>query len=132
MYFIFIALILLASYVALLAFESGRGERLLARQRARLDRAAQHGAFILAHVDFASFLREEARAAARRLTHDIAHFSLHLVRSVERLLARFVRHLRSTGSADPAPRETTRSFVRTLSEFKGHLEATRPEMPEVR
>jgi hypothetical protein len=30
-----------------------------------------------------------------------------------------------------APRETTREFVKTLSDFKGQLESTRPEMPEL-
>ncbi len=132
MYFILATFLLLAAYTGLLVFEIRRGKRFLATYRGQLDRFVAQGSFIFAHVDFASFLRDESRRIAHRLTHDLAHFSLLSVRAVERLLTRLVRKLRASGAAEPAPRESARHFVRTLSEFKGHIEATRPEVPEIR
>lgn len=132
MYFILISLVLVVGYIALLTLESRRGARFFAPQRTRLDQAVEQGTFILTHVDFASFAAEEAKRLAHRLTHDLAHFSLQSVRTAERLLTRLVRHLRAKNTSTHAPQESPRPFVRTLSEFKGHIKATRPEMPEIR
>ncbi|MDP2594239.1 MAG: hypothetical protein Q8P36_02795 [bacterium] len=128
---ILISLGLLVGYVGLLALESRRGARFLASHRTRLDQAVEQGMFVLTHVDFASFVREEAMRIAHRLTHDMAHLSLTSVRILERLLTRLVRHLRAKSADVYAPQESTRHFVRTLSEFKGHIKATRPEMPDI-
>ena len=127
---------LLAAYLGLLVFEARRGTRLFARQRAELDRVASQGAFILAHVDLSSFAREEALRLGRLGIQLTAHQALLGVRALERLLTRLVRRLRLHPEAGPSSGRPagarTRSFVRTLSEFKGHLESTRPEMPEIR
>ncbi|MDO8407718.1 MAG: hypothetical protein Q7S95_00570 [bacterium] len=133
MYFILISLGLVVGYSGLLTLESRRGARFFASHRARLDQAVEQGTFIVTHVDFASFAREEAMRFAHRLTHDLAHLSLTSVRILERLLTRLVRHLRAKNTnAYTTPQESTRPFVRTLSEFKGHIKATRPEMPDIR
>jgi|SRR3989344_5653828 len=131
MYFILISLGFLVGYVGLLALESRRGARFFASRRTRLDQAVEQGTFIVMHVDFASFAREEAMRFAHRLIHDMAHLSLYSVRVLERLLTRLVRHLRAKSVDVYAPQESTRPFVRTLSEFKGHIKATRPEMPDI-
>lgn len=132
MYFILLALTLLVGYIAVLVYEARRGTRFLEVRRARLDDMAGKAAFIVRHVDFASFAREELTRLARKAGHDLAHLTLVSVRALERLLTQLVRRLRMHAERAELPaRESTRHFVRTLSEFKGHLETTRPEMPEV-
>lgn len=132
MYLIIAALVLVALYVAILVVEAKRGARFFERERARLDRTVRQGVFILAHVDFASFAKEQTRILARRLVHDIAHLSLGLVRAAERLLTQAVRRLRTQPPSARPSAESSRTFVRTLSEFKGQLESSRPKMPEAR
>ncbi len=131
MYFIFISFGLLTSYIGFLLFESRRGTRFLVPHRVRLDRTIERSAFIFAHVDFASFAHEEAKRFTHRLTHDVAHLSLTSVRILERLLTRLVRHLRAKSISERTPQESARSFVRTLSEFKGQIKATRPDVSEI-
>ena len=132
MYFILVTLLLLVIYITLLVREARRGRRFFAAYRERLDRFVGNGAFIARHVDFNSFAREEVIHLSRQGMHILAHRVLLGVRAAERLLTRLVRHLRLHTETAPPGGESSRSFVRTLSEFKGHLEATRPEMPEVR
>ena len=76
-------------------------------------------------------MRDEILHLASRIGHDIAHFSLLVVRAVERLLTRLVRRLRAQPEIDTAPRETAREFVKTLSDFKDNLKATHPEIHEI-
>ena len=132
MYFIIITLVLLASYLGTLVLEARRQSRFLETYRARLDQLALRTSFIARHVDFNSFAREEAVHLARQGVHLLARRVLLLVRSTERLLTRLVRHLRLHTDIARPEGASARSFVRTLSEFKGQLEASRPEMPEVR
>lgn len=133
LYAVAASLVLCAGFLALTAYERRRGARILAAAREALDRKVEHAAFVFAHVDFAAFVREESLRLFHRASHDTAHVSLVAVRSAERALTRLVRNLRTRRASERlAPRETSREFVRTLSDFKGHLEATRPEMPDVR
>ena len=132
MYLIIAALSLIVFYVAVLAVEAKRGARFFERERARLDKAVRQGAFILAHVDFASFVKEQGRLLAWRIVHDVTHFSLGAVRATERLLTQAVRRLRAHPELARPTAESSRTFVRTLSEFKGQLESSRPKMPEAR
>lgn len=126
-YFIFAAFALLLGFIGVLALEARRGRRFFPTYRLRLDRLVGQGVFITRHVDLAGFLREECVRLARRATHDLARFGLTSIRSIERLLTRLVGRLRVAESQFARPaQESTRSFVRTLSEFKGQLEATRP------
>lgn len=128
---ILVALVLLAGFFALTVHESRRGSRYAASGRAKIDAHVARASFILAHVDFAAFLREEARRIAGRLGHDFAHFTLQAVRMLERLLTRAVRRLRASQENGGVPRETSRAFVKTLSDFKEKLAETRPEVPEL-
>mgnify|MGYP001590659494 CR=1 FL=1 len=112
-------------------YEARRGARLYEPQRARLDRAVERAVFIAEHVNLGEFLRDEVRHLAGRIGHDILHFSLIVVRAVERLLTNLVRRLRSHPEIDTAPRETAREFVKTLSDFKGNLKATHPEIADI-
>lgn len=130
--FIFFALALLAGFLALAEFEGRRGVRLFAAVREKLDRQVARAEFIFAHIDLAAFVRDEVRRAASRIGHDIVNGSLQAVRTVERFLARIVRNLRARHSVNVEPRASSRPFVKTLSDFKGRLKATRPEVPEIR
>ncbi len=130
--FLLFTIALLGGFLAVTALETRRGVRVFPQQRARLDREAERAAFIIAHVDFASYLREESRRLIERMSHDLVHLSLQTVRAAERILTRLVRRLRTReGSTLDAPRESAREFVKTLADFKGHLEATRPEIPDI-
>lgn len=126
-----LAVALLGGFFALTRFEARRGARYFADVRTALDTKVEKFEFIAAHVDWSSFLKEEFERISHRVGHDVAHFSLQSVRATERLLTQLVRHLRTNETARTVTREPVRPFVRTLSEFKGHLEATRPEMPEI-
>ena len=125
--FILVSLALLGGFVALIDYEARRGIRVFAAQRDRLDRSVERAEFILRHVDFGAFARDEARRIIERVSHDAAHLSLQAVRAAERLLTRLVRHLRSRRADDAAPRENVRDFVKTLSDFKGQMKASHPE-----
>jgi hypothetical protein len=129
--FILVTLALLAGFISLSSYETGRGVRVFARKRTRLDEQVERAEFILAHVDLAAFLREEFHRIAKRVAHDIAHFSLQAVRMVERFLTRLVRRLRMERTANAVPRENAREFVRTLSDFKDKLKETPPEIPDI-
>ena len=129
--FILLALALLGGFFILTDFEKRRGQRLFAAKRDRFDRDVAHVEFILQRVDLAAFLRSEIRLLVSRVGHDIAHLSLQAVRAAERLLTRLVRHLRVRHTVDTTPRESARPFVKTLSDFKDRLKASRPEVPDI-
>jgi len=129
--FIFITATLLAGFVALREYEVQRGERLFSGVRARLDHDVDRIEFILEHVDLAAFLREETQQMLGRVSHSIAHISLQVVRAIERLLTRLVRYLRVKHVVEPSPRESTREFVKTLSDFKDGLKKTHPEISDI-
>ncbi len=129
---ILISLVLLIGFLGVGEYEARRGARLFAAQRTRLDEGVARAEFILSHIDLIAFLRDELRRTAHRISHDIAHLSLQTVRAVERLLTRLVRSLRPPHSADVAPRGDAREFVKTLSDFKDRLKATRPEVGEIK
>ncbi|MHB1769910.1 MAG: hypothetical protein ACYCPH_02400 [Minisyncoccota bacterium] len=129
--FILVPLALLAGFFALTQYEARRAARFFAAPRARFDNKVGHIEFILTHVDLSAFLRAETRRIATRIGHDSAHLSLQAVRAAERLLTRAVRRFRTARAVEKAPRESSREFVKVLSDFKGHLDATRPEIPEI-
>ncbi len=129
--FIVVAFALLGGFFVLTSYEMRRGERYFAAKRDRLDHAVERVVFISQHVDTGAFLRDEIRRFFGRLSHDIVHLSLQTIRAAERLLTRLVRYLRSRHGSDTAPHENVREFVKTLSEFKGGLKATHPEVTDV-
>ncbi|HQT82987.1 MAG TPA: hypothetical protein PLW99_02465 [Candidatus Paceibacterota bacterium] len=129
--FVLVALVLLGGFFLLTRYETEHGVRFFAPLRARLDRNAERLAFVLAHVDLAAFLRDEVRRLMHRLGHDAVHLSLQAVRAVERVLTRLIRHFHTRHAIDVAPRETARPFVKTLSDFKGRLKATHPEISDI-
>ena len=129
--FILVAVALLGGFFVLTDFEKRRGQRLFAAKRDRFDKDVAHVEFILQRVDLAAFLRSEIRLFVSRIGHDIAHLSLMAVRAAERLLTRLVRHLRSQHVVDTTSRESARPFVKTLSDFKDRLKASRPEVPDI-
>ena len=129
--FVLIALALFIGFLLLSGYEARRGVRVFARTRARLDKNVERIEFILAHVNFDSFMREEMHHIARRVAHTVAHVSLQAVRATERVLTHLVRYLRTEHAIDVVPRENAGKFVQTLSDFKDHLKATRPKVPDI-
>ena len=127
---IFITIALVVSFVALVEYEMRRNVRFAAVQRAELDARIERISFVLVHVDFVAFIRDEVQHFTSRAGHAIVEHSLHAVRAIERFLTRVVRSLRTRHSEEEGPRETAREFVKQLSEFKGQLSAP-PEMPEL-
>ncbi|MDP1706956.1 MAG: hypothetical protein Q8L30_00110 [bacterium] len=129
--FILASLLLLVGFFMLKNYEMRRGIRLYESKRMSLDRTVDRIVFITEHVNLAEFLRDEVRHLAGRIGHDIVHFSLIVVRIIERLLTKLMRRLRNHPEIDTSPRETAREFVKTLSDFKDNLKATHPETQEI-
>lgn len=121
--FTLIACALLVWFLVLTQYENRRGRRFFSERRDRFDASVRRIEFILEHVDFAAFARDEIRRAMNQIGHASAHLSLQSVRAVERLLTRLVRHFRSKHDVAVAPRENAREFVKTLSDFKENLKA---------
>ena len=84
---------LLGGFIILTALERRHG-RLFGEVRAKLDRWVGRATYIARHVDWSSFVKDMVHSSVERVVHDIAHASLVLVRSIERLLTRLVRSLR--------------------------------------
>jgi hypothetical protein len=133
MYLVFIlaSVALFVGFVLLTWYEERCGARVLAPHRAKLDMQVSRVEFVLERVDLAAFLKEESRRALGRAGHALAHLSLRSVRAMERLLARLVRKLRAEHAVEVRPAGETREFVKTLSDFKGRLKDTMPEMAPV-
>lgn len=125
------SILLLVGFAVVTREEGKRGTRVLEPRRAKLDAFVTRIVFIINHVDFAAFIREESRRAAGLLGHTAAYLSLQVVRAAERLLTRVVRKLRTEHAVEPRPVGETREFVKTLSDFKGRLKETMPEMAPV-
>lgn len=129
---ILISLALIIAFLAVTDYEAQKGRRFFARERERLDQGVERVLSVVTHVDFGALIREEVRRLLGRVSHDIAHISLQLVRATERLLTRLVRSLRSRyASHSTLDRSSAREFVKTLSDFKAKLKETRPDVTEV-
>lgn len=122
------SLALLVGFGVVVSYEGHTGARFFESRRGVLDAWVDRMTFIVTHIDFAAFVREEGKRLMARVGHDVAHLTLQLVRAVERLLTRVVRVLRvHRERREEAPRETSRPFVKTLSDFKGDLKSNRPK-----
>lgn len=130
---ILLSLALIGAFFAVTDYEMRRGARFFAPARARLDERIERVIFIVTHVDFGAFVQDEARRLIGRASHDLAHLSLQFVRATERLLTRLVRSLRARYAGAAAPNgEKTRTFIKTLADFKVRLKETAPDNIEVR
>jgi hypothetical protein len=127
----FIAIVLLLSFIFALEYEASHGVRFFAPRRAALDETVLRIRFIVTHVDLAAFLAEEARHIVTVAGHAIVAISLKAVRAAERLLTRMVRHLRTRTENAEVPHENAREFVKTLSDFKDTLKTSYPGAPEI-
>jgi hypothetical protein len=125
------SVVFFAGFLILTSYEARRGARFLAPQRTVFDTRVTRFNFILEHVDFESFAREQIRVLIAHVAHDVAHLSLISVRSVERLLTRLVRQLRTRHGIATASATAPRAFVKTMSDFKQHLITNRPPVPEI-
>ena len=128
---VLIPLVLIAGLFPLTSYEDRRGVRFFAKQRTLLDGKIDHAIFIFENVDLNAFIQDLVHRIVHQIAHDIAHLSLLSVRAVERGLTRIVRHLRANRVNDMPQRESTREFVKTLSDFKEQLRETPPEIPDI-
>jgi hypothetical protein len=129
---ILISTALLIGFFALTWYEERRGVRVFAEKRMQLDQTVARIEFIWTHVDFGAFVRDETRRFFTRIGHDIVHFFLQGVRAVERLLTRLARRFRAERATVAAvPRDSARTFVMTLNDFKGRLKATHPKVSDI-
>ena len=131
LFFTVLSIGLLIGFFILTAYERRAGHRYAEAKRAKLDAQVRRAVFIYTHVDLAAFAREESRRLVTRLGHAAVHLSLQLVRTVERLLTRLVRHIRTQHAVEVRPAGETREFVKTLADFKGRLKENMPELPPV-
>ena len=129
--FIVVTLALAVGWIALVGYESRTGVRYAAIQRANLDARVEHFWFLLAHVDFVSFIRSEVRHFVSRAGHDLVELSLRSVRAVERFLTQMVRSLRMRRPVETHPQGNAREFIKNLAEFKNHLQPPHSELPDI-
>jgi len=122
---------LFAGLLLLTRYEAAHSARFFAARRSAFDLRLTHLQFALTHIDFESFVREQAHILGARIAHDIAHLALLIVRAVERILTRLVKQLRARHGIVAVNTATPRAFVKTMSDFKQHLATTRPPVPEV-
>ncbi len=120
-----IPLLLLGSFVALTRYETESGVRVWAERRMRFDLGVERWSAFLANVDFVALFRDGVSFALHHAGHALTHASLVVVRWVERLLTRLIRFFHAREAA-LEPGESTRAFVKTLSEFKEQLRSTIP------
>jgi hypothetical protein len=114
-----ISLFLFLAFMALTLMEARTGMRLLAGPRAKLDRQIEKASFVIDHVNWGDFISHLVQSFFVRIAHDIAHWSLIVVRFLERQLTRVVRYMRDRrpNLLAPKPSRTpiltqTRSYVR--------------------
>ncbi len=118
---ILISIALLVGFGVLAWYEEKRGERFFTIGRAHFDTRVERIEFILKNVDLGAFVQEEISRGINNAVQETAHLSLIVVRATERLLTRTVRSLRARSESESTPRESSREFVKTLSDFKSNL-----------
>ncbi len=129
--FILVSLAILVGFFIVTVYEMRSGMRFFEAERVRFDSAVARTQFVIENVNLGEFARDEVHHLIGRIGHAVVYVSLLAVRSIERLLTRIVRHLRTKPTIDTAPRETAREFVKTLSDFKDNLKATHPKIPDI-
>ena len=119
------AILLFTGFLLLTAFERKRGLRIAGVFRNRLDAKVGRVTFIAAHVDWGAFAKHVTIAATQRAAHDIAHTVLVAVRTVERMLTRFVRYLRERRGQLPESKEDASGLERAAGHVRHALRAAR-------
>lgn len=128
--FMLVTLGLFGGFIALTKYETVRGVRFFVRERTTFDQFIKRLVFIRQNVNFLAFSRDFSRQISGFVAHYIAHLSLQVVRWMERLLTRIVRHFRERRIAS-TPAVDARAFVKTLSDFKETLKATHPDISKI-
>jgi hypothetical protein len=109
------------AFMALTLAEARTGVRILGRSRAQLDQQIERASFIVGHVNWSDFLSHLVQSIVARIAHDIAHWSLIVVRFIERQLTRIVRYLRDRRPNVLAPKP---SRVSPLTQTVQYLRKT--------
>ncbi len=88
------SLALFAGFFGVTVVEARTGTRYFAPARAKLDKRVSRIAFVIKHVNWLEFFSHLVQSFIERVLHDIAHWSLIVVRFLERELTNVVRYLR--------------------------------------
>ena len=85
---------LFAGFFGVTVVEARTGTRYFAPVRAKLDKRVARIAFVIKHVDWLEFFTHLIQSFIERVLHDVAHWTLIVVRFIERELTNVVRYLR--------------------------------------
>lgn len=122
------SVVLFSGFLVLTIAEARTGKRVLVSPRSVLDKKVSQAMFVIEHVNWNDFLAHFVQSIAARVVHDVAHFSLVLVRFVERRLTAIVRYMRDRRPNLLAPRPSRRSPISQTAEYlkkKLHLSQIR-------
>ncbi len=126
LYFILASIVLFSGFLGLTLAEARTGRRVFAQPRRALDKKVAQAMFLIEHVNWSDFLSHFVQSIAARVVHDIAHWSLLLVRFIERRLTAIVRYMRDRRPNLLAPRPSRRSpIVQTADYLKKKLRLSR-------
>ncbi len=131
---ILVSLALFAGFLVLTLFEKKRGLRVAGELRNKLDAKVSRVLFVLSHVDWGAFLKHLVVTGTQRIAHDVAHATLLVVRTVERLLTRAVKYLRERRGAGPLPEsgEQLRPLERAVKLLRHSVRNARAVRPPKR
>jgi hypothetical protein len=92
---ILVSIALFIGFLGLTIVEARKGTRVvLASSRTKLDHHVARASFVLKNVNWTSFFFQAFLSFAERIVHDVAQWSLVVVRFIERELTGVVRSLR--------------------------------------
>jgi hypothetical protein len=111
------SVLLFAVFLGLTIVEARSGKRMLAPQRAKLDKIIAQYTFVAKHVDWTGFIESAAQSAFERVIHDVAQAVLICVRFIERQLTGLVRTLRTRRPNMLAPKPSRTPALVQVSRF---------------
>ena len=126
-FFFIVSCTLLAAFLGVRAVERRRGARFFPELRDMLDDAVLQAQERIDGVHVPTLLRSVAAKGSRKVLHDALSGALSLVRSTERILTRFVRHLRRSRALEEARKGEPSGHIAAMHEAKQGVERTPQE-----
>lgn len=120
---------LFSGFLVFAGVETRRGARIFKGPRTLLDKKLHRISYIIRHIDWGGFITHVSKVVFERTAHDVVHFTLVAVRSVERTLTRVIRTLRervAMRSSTELPAEGS-PLLHTLVRFH---KTRKPEPPK--
>lgn len=112
-----VSILLVGIFLFLLRVEKKRNGRFFAHMRDILDAHVARASFIFTNVDWGEFAGHITRTSIEHAVHELAHRTLLLVRSLERLLTGVVRTLRARREGVLLPKTDTNSRIARVTGF---------------